>query len=433
MVVDPRHDHSFRAPRPDLTVALGRENAPNACNDCHRDRSPQWAARAVRRWYPGGQQEKPHYAFALHAGRTFQPAAEPAPPRGDPQPEAPGIVRGTAVSLLPPTSGPTRSPRWRRRPPTPTRSCGWGRPRPSRRFPRRSACGSASTSCGTRCGRCGWRRSPRSPTCPTRELATEARAAFDRSLDDFFLAQRSNAERPESHVNLGIVEREAGTARGGAAALRDRAAPRAVVPSRLRQPRRSPPAAGPRRRGREASCAQRPAGGPEERLGRTTRWACSSCGRSARARPWPSSAARRRSTPGSRTSPTRTPSACTRRGGPTRPSPCCEAAQKRSPGSRGLLVALVTIHRERGSLREARAWAPQARGGGARRPVGAGPRRVARARGGGRAAVDWPGGRTPWRSTRPSAVPGRSRRRRPGRSRPSSRWSGAARSRWASS
>jgi Flp pilus assembly protein TadD len=33
------------------------------------------------------------------------------------------------------------------------------------------------------------------------------------------------------------------------------------------------------------------------------------------------------------------------------------AAQKRSPGARGLLVALVTIQRERGALGEARAWA----------------------------------------------------------------------------
>ena len=32
-------------------------------------------------------------------------------------------------------------------------------------------------------------------------------------------------------------------------------------------------------------------------------------------------------------------------------------AQKRSPGARGLLIALITIHRERGALREARAWA----------------------------------------------------------------------------
>jgi Flp pilus assembly protein TadD len=33
------------------------------------------------------------------------------------------------------------------------------------------------------------------------------------------------------------------------------------------------------------------------------------------------------------------------------------AAQGRAPGARSLLVALVTINRERGALREARAWA----------------------------------------------------------------------------
>ena len=32
MIVDPRHDHTFRIPRPDLSVKLG---TPNACNDCH--------------------------------------------------------------------------------------------------------------------------------------------------------------------------------------------------------------------------------------------------------------------------------------------------------------------------------------------------------------------------------------------------------------
>ena len=49
MVVDPRHDHSFRIPRPDLTVSIG---VPNACNQCHRDRSAAWSAAAVRKRYP---------------------------------------------------------------------------------------------------------------------------------------------------------------------------------------------------------------------------------------------------------------------------------------------------------------------------------------------------------------------------------------------
>ena len=44
MVVDRRHDHSFRIPRPDLSVKLG---TPNACNDCHSDKPPAWAAAAI--------------------------------------------------------------------------------------------------------------------------------------------------------------------------------------------------------------------------------------------------------------------------------------------------------------------------------------------------------------------------------------------------
>src|SRR5262249_37864736 len=47
MLVDRRHDHSFRVPQPDLSVKLG---TPNACNDCHADKSPEWAAAAIERW-----------------------------------------------------------------------------------------------------------------------------------------------------------------------------------------------------------------------------------------------------------------------------------------------------------------------------------------------------------------------------------------------
>jgi Flp pilus assembly protein TadD len=42
------------------------------------------------------------------------------------------------------------------------------------------------------------------------ELESEARAAFARSLDEFRLAQRASAERPESHVNLGVVNAKRG-------------------------------------------------------------------------------------------------------------------------------------------------------------------------------------------------------------------------------
>ena len=103
MLVDPRHDHSLRVPRPDLTVTLG---TPNACNNCHAERDATWARDQVRAWYghdPAGYQT---YAAALQAGRTGAadaPSALAALVRNQAQP---AIARATALSLLPPSLGP---------------------------------------------------------------------------------------------------------------------------------------------------------------------------------------------------------------------------------------------------------------------------------------------------------------------------------------
>ena len=50
MSIDPRHDHSLRVPRPDLSV--GSKN-PNACTQCHTGKTAQWAAQWAAQWYPG--------------------------------------------------------------------------------------------------------------------------------------------------------------------------------------------------------------------------------------------------------------------------------------------------------------------------------------------------------------------------------------------
>lgn len=47
MGVDVRHEHVFRVPRPAESAALG---APDACTDCHEDRSAAWAAEAITDW-----------------------------------------------------------------------------------------------------------------------------------------------------------------------------------------------------------------------------------------------------------------------------------------------------------------------------------------------------------------------------------------------
>lgn len=72
MGVDRRHDHGFRVPRPDLSATLG---TPNACNDCHKDKSAPWAATAVARWFGPSRRGFQTYAPAFQAAWTGAPDA----------------------------------------------------------------------------------------------------------------------------------------------------------------------------------------------------------------------------------------------------------------------------------------------------------------------------------------------------------------------
>jgi hypothetical protein len=73
MVVDRRHDHSFRIPRPDISVKLG---TPNACNGCHADRTAEWAAAPIERWHGPERKSFQTYAAAFHAAWADQSDAQ---------------------------------------------------------------------------------------------------------------------------------------------------------------------------------------------------------------------------------------------------------------------------------------------------------------------------------------------------------------------
>ena len=103
MIVDPRHDHSLRVPRPDLSVALG---TPNACNKCHADRDAGWARDQVRAWYGHDASGYQTFATALHAGRAGLPSAAAALPALVRDEGQPAIARATALTLIPGNPGP---------------------------------------------------------------------------------------------------------------------------------------------------------------------------------------------------------------------------------------------------------------------------------------------------------------------------------------
>jgi predicted CXXCH cytochrome family protein len=97
MVVDPRHDHSFRVPRPDVSVRLG---TPNACNDCHTEKSAQWAAAAIEGWHGSIRKGLQSYAEAFHAAGSDRADSAKLLAEVAANGNTPAIARASALTLL---------------------------------------------------------------------------------------------------------------------------------------------------------------------------------------------------------------------------------------------------------------------------------------------------------------------------------------------
>ena len=95
MVVDPRRDHSFRVPRPDLSETT---DAPNACTACHAKQGVEWAAATARDWWGTATPSTPHFANAFNDARSESVSASLNSVIGDNA--VPGIARATALTML---------------------------------------------------------------------------------------------------------------------------------------------------------------------------------------------------------------------------------------------------------------------------------------------------------------------------------------------
>ncbi|MEO8306043.1 MAG: tetratricopeptide repeat protein [Betaproteobacteria bacterium] len=199
MVVDPRHDHSMRIPRPDLSAKLG---TPNACNQCHANRSPQWAADALAKWVgktPIGYQR---FAEALAAGTSGAPGARGALLAIIDDGTQPAIVRASALARL---------GRWL----TPSVQDAISRGLNDPDAVVRSAAVGALSNAGIAVRQ---RYLPRMLDDPVRVvridaaralagdaeagLPAERRPAFAKALDEYIAAQTYVADRPEGRMSL---------------------------------------------------------------------------------------------------------------------------------------------------------------------------------------------------------------------------------------
>ncbi len=102
MAIDERRDHSFRVPRPDLTVRYG---VPNSCGACHAEKGAQWAADAIHEWTGKPPYESPftkqgEWTAAFSAARAGRGDAGAKLAALAADVTQPAIVRASALSQL---------------------------------------------------------------------------------------------------------------------------------------------------------------------------------------------------------------------------------------------------------------------------------------------------------------------------------------------
>lgn len=200
MVVDPRHDHSMRIPRPDLSAELG---TPNACNACHTRHTPEWAADAIRGWTgkaPTGFQQ---FAKALHAGTTGAPGARGALLTLIDDRQQPALVRASAIDRLRPWMTPTMLPAVSRALNDPDASVRLAAVENLAAADQATRVRYLTRMLGdpVRAVRIEAARALAGP--PESGIVPDDRARFDAALAEYVAVQRYNADRPEGRMNLG--------------------------------------------------------------------------------------------------------------------------------------------------------------------------------------------------------------------------------------
>jgi predicted CXXCH cytochrome family protein len=199
MIVDRRHDHGFRVPRPDLSVKLG---TPNTCNACHADKAADWAAAAIESWHGPDRKGWQTYAGAFHAGWTEQidAAALLALVAGG---NAPRFARASALAELAPYVSPANInlARGALSDPDPMVRIGaldmLGNLPPAQIWQLVSPLLSDSSR-GVRI-----RAVALLAAVPTAGQPPADRERFEHAATEFIAAQRRNADRPEARTTLG--------------------------------------------------------------------------------------------------------------------------------------------------------------------------------------------------------------------------------------
>ncbi|CAK3469242.1 Cytochrome c-552/4 domain-containing protein [Vibrio crassostreae] len=98
MEVDPRRDHSWHIPRPDISQHI---KTPNVCTSCHEDQTDQWADQQIGKWFPDSKyRNQQHFAVAFYADSIGHRGAEDALAYSAQDSSLSNIIRASSLERL---------------------------------------------------------------------------------------------------------------------------------------------------------------------------------------------------------------------------------------------------------------------------------------------------------------------------------------------
>ncbi|MGH6894360.1 MAG: tetratricopeptide repeat protein [Dongiaceae bacterium] len=201
MVIDERHDHSFRIPRPDLSAKIG---TPNACNDCHSNKSSEWAAAAIERWYGPNREGFQNYAEAFHAAWTDQMDGTALLARMAANGKAPAFARASALSELGSHDSPANIELARAGLTDPDPMIRIGALDVLETVPEAQLWPLVSSLLSDPSRGVRIRAVSLLAAVPTTDQPASDRERFERAAAEFVAAQRLDADRPEARSALGV-------------------------------------------------------------------------------------------------------------------------------------------------------------------------------------------------------------------------------------
>jgi predicted CXXCH cytochrome family protein len=207
MGIDERHDHSMRIPRPDRSITLA---TPNACNDCHTDKTAAWARDAIKGWFPTPKPGMLDFAVAFDLGDRGAAGAQEA---------LRGIIQSAESSPIAVASALDRMVRFPSLATLANATQHLRHADPAVRSAALSVVAGADPQTRrqlltpllkdeARTVRMDAARALAGPA--EAGLSAEERTAFKAALEEYVAAQLFNAERPEAHANLGSLHRDRG-------------------------------------------------------------------------------------------------------------------------------------------------------------------------------------------------------------------------------